>query len=129
MYDHECPSRSRYAGTTTDSLKQQLNNLRYWAVNHPSEHARETFVERANEMAIEITRRENRPRRPRYVGTTTDSLKQQLRFLRYWAENHHSEDTRGTLVERANEMVIEITWREDCLFYFRDPLDLDLQPR
>jgi len=128
-YDHECPGRSRYVGTTTVSLKQQLRHLRYWAVNHPSEHAREILVERANEMAIEITRRENRPSRPRYVGTTTDSLKQQLKHLRYWAVNHPSEDTRETLVERANEMVIEITWREDNFFYFHGPENLDLQPR
>jgi hypothetical protein len=80
-------------------------------------------------MAIEITRRENRPSRPRYVGTTTDSLKQQLKHLRYWAVNHPSEDTRETLVERANEMVIEITWREDNFFYFHGPENLDLQPR
>ena len=70
-----------------------------------------------------------RPRRPRYIGTTTDSLRQQLKHLRYWAVNHPSEHAREKLVERANEMVIEITWREDRFYFFHGMENLDLQPR
>jgi len=70
------------------------------------------------------------PGRPRYEETTSIyRLRQQLGHLRYWVENHPSEDARETLVERVNEMVIEITWREDKFFYEVGPLDLDLQPR